>query len=593
MARSRLIPTEATPVSSRAATPEQSATTATTSKTSKVRAVEPSTIAAAAPRKPNKARPSQVANGFIALPVALESSIPGLQNVTQHIYLRRKTESGNEDATQQPASSTSTGSSNSNNTIFAVNLPYGSTEAIIKQGIEDLIKARTGSVDGNNSTATGKGKGKASDLSNGSVGSVESVEFVQSSISHRSDSILEREGIVHPSTLLKKQELEQLLNMENLSKKQKKALHLQQQQQQQQLEELDSEQGAKNRIHPLFVSADITTKEALDHLFPNSSTLKAHITLSSVKAVQLLLNEKVTSSWSMTTWPSTAWKTGESLETKTETRTRDEILFDVARPSAESVKLHVDDWMKVFDEANPNRAASARRAAELAAEEASQPKSKRAQAREAAAKAAKQADYARKKAIKKRRIYDDDFDEPEADADGWITVTAGGMKGRSAADGGDDEDDQFDDEDEIRQAELEGFVSGKRSVGIARKDFVKDKERELAEERKKALAALNNKLGIDTGSQNDDASMAIDGSGVLPEEDEDVSRGGGRGRKKKMKKSRGIEVNMYGFQRRQESKKSEFLPLTSSLWFTEFAFADDYLAYYFRHLRSALAFRGG
>lgn len=557
MARSRLIPTEATPVSSRAATPEPSSKTAAAPKISKARGIESSSSSTitSAVRIAVKARPSQVANGFTALPVALQPSVPGLQSVTQHIYFRRKTDTGSEDA----ATSTSTASSSSSNIIFAVNLPYGSTEAIIKQGVEDLIKARIGGTDGSSSSA-GKGKGRASDLLNGSVGIVESVEFVHPSISHRNDSILEREGIVHPSTLLKRQEMEELSKMENLSKKQKKTLQLQLQQQQQLIE---GEQDLKKRIHPLFVSADITTQEALDHLFPTSSTLKAHIILSSSKAVQALLNDKTASSWTMTTWPSTAWSSTESSEKGKESRTRDEILFDMARPSADSVKLHVDDWMKVFDEAHPNKTALARKAAELAAEEASQPKSKRAQAREAAAKAVKQAEYARKKAIKKRRIYDDDFDEPEADADGWVTVTAGGMKGRSAADGGDDEESQFEDEEEMRQAELEGFVSGKRSVGIARKDFIKEKERELAEERRKALAALNNKLGIETGLQDGDTTMAVDGVGVLPGEDEDVSRGGGRGRKKKMKKSRGIEVNMYGFHRRQESKKSKFLYLFS------------------------------
>lgn len=550
MARSRLIPTEATPVSSRANTPEPSKKTSTTLRASKaaattssVKTQDPLVVNAKVP----KARPSQVANGFIALPVALLPKVPGLQGVTQHIYIRRKVDStpGEEEAAEQSTSSIS--ASKSTNVLFAVNLPHGTTEASIKQGIEGLIKARSSNI----STSPEKGKGKASDLSNGQD-IVDSVEFVHSvPPSHRNNkSVIETEGIVHPSTLLKKQEMEQLSKMENLSKKQKKALQLQLEQQKQELEE-----DKASRIHPLFVSTDITTQEALDHLFPSSSTLKAHITLSSSKAMQILLNDKATSGWTMTTWPSTSWTS--SISDSRQVKTRDELLFDMARPAAESVKLHVDDWMKAFDEANPGKTALARRAAAAAAAEAELPKSKRAAAREAAAKAAKQAEFARKKAIKKRRIYDDDFDEPEADADGWVTVTAGGLKGRSAAEAG--EEGEFEDEEEVQQAELEGFLSGKRSVGIARKEFIKEKEKEIQEERKKALAALNNKLGIDGADNHDTTAMAVDGAGVGLEDEDDVSRGGGRGRKKKMKKSRGIEVNMYGFHRREESRKSKFL----------------------------------
>lgn len=534
MARSRLIPTEATPVSSRAATPEPAA------KVSKPARIASTFASVAAPLKAVKARPAQVANGFLALPVALTPSVPGLEGVTQHIYLRRKVDTADNADNHEQSTSTASASTSAY-TIFAVNLPYGSTEASIKEGIQDIVKARS------SSSSQEKGKGKASDLGLEDV--VETVEFVHSSHTHRGKSVIETEGILHPSALLKQQEVEQLSKQENLTKKQKKALQLQLQQQK---ELAQNNESLEKRIHPLFVSSDITTQEALDHLFPSSSTLKAHITLPSAKAVQILLNDKATSSWPMTSWPSNSWTIDT---TSKQARTRDEILFDLARPSVDSVKLHVDDWMKAFDEANPGKTALARRAREAAAAEAALPKSKRAQAREAAEKAAKQAEFARKKALKRRRVYDDDFDEPEADADGWITVSAGGLKGRSALDEGGE--GEIEDEEERRQAELEGFVSGKRSVGIARKDFVKDQEKLIAEERQKALAALNNKLGIDGEAGQDDAPMAVDGAGSFLDEDEDVSRGGGRGRKKKMKKSRGIEMGMYGFHRREESRKSE------------------------------------
>ncbi|KAK9897013.1 hypothetical protein P389DRAFT_209575 [Cystobasidium minutum MCA 4210] len=540
MARSlRLIPTEATPVSSRAATPEQQPAKKLV-KTG--RTANASVSAAAVPAKPAKARATPVANGFIALPVALQPSVPGLEGLTQYIYLRRKVDSV-DNANDFDQSTSSATASTSAHTIFAVNLPHGSTEANIKEGIQAIVKARSSSTSG----AQEKGKGKASDLGFGDI--VESVEFVYSTATHRGKSVIEAEGIVHPSTILKKQEMEQLSRQENLTKKQKKALQLQLQQQK---EQAANDGASEKRIHPLFVSADITTQEAVDHLFPSSSTLKAHITLTSSKAVQLLLNDKSTSSWTMTSWPRDSWTIDTS--SSKQSRTRDEILFDLARPSADSVKLHVDDWMKAFDEANPGKSALARRAREAAAAEAALPKSKRAQAREAAEKAAKQAEYARKKALKRRRVYDDDFDEPEADADGWVTVTAGGLKGRSAEEIAEGE---FEDEEERRQAELEGFVSGKRSVGIASKDFIKEQERAMSEERKKALAALNNKLGISGENDQDGTAMAVDGTpGFTAEEEEDASRGGGRGRKKKMKKSRGIEMGMYGFARREGSKKN-------------------------------------
>jgi hypothetical protein len=565
MARSRLIPTEATPVSSRNATPEPTPAASTRksakASTSKLGTAASSSIATAAANvaptssnKPKKVHSAQVANGFVALPVALSPFVPGLANITQHIYLRRKVVVV-DNAVDNTTDDIVTPSSSSEHVVFAVNLPYGSTEDSIKQGFEALLKAR--SPASSSSSLASKGKGKAKEDVNSTSLSVEKVEFVKST-HQRIPTVLETEGITHPNDLLKQQEVEQLSKLENLSKKQKKALQQMKADQQAVVESTSNGESSsslsKNRIHPLFISSDITLAEAVDLLFPTSSTLKAHITLSSSKAVQVLLNDKPTSSWTITSWPS-APVSGLTLDGKP-AKARDEILFDLARPSADSVKIHVDDWMKVFDEEHPTRIALALRAAQAA--EDALPKSKRAQARETAAKATAKAKLDRKKALKRRRVYDDDFDEPEADADGWITVTAAGVKGRGGqAEGGEDDDaGMLEDEEDIRQAELEGFVSGRRTVGIARKDFIKEKAKEIAEDRKKQLLLLNNKLGVGEDDKID-SEAATAAKMLLDDEEEDASRGGGRGRKKKMKKSRGIEMGMYGFERREQSKKSK------------------------------------
>ena len=499
---SRLIPTEATPV----ATPAAS------------RSPSP-----ALPRagKPRKANATSVAHGFLAVPVRVHDS-------EQYIFLRRQQiedgEAGSSSASK-PA-----------NTIFAVNLPFGSTEDAVKRGVQDLLNARQQAA----ASLIAKGKGKA--VEGETSLAVEIVEFVVPPLASRKAlTLLEEEGIVKPEDLLAG---------------------------------AGNAQGSSDKtaapIHPLFISSDITLQEALAHIRPSPSTLKAHITLSSARAVQLLLAEKP--SWQVTEWPSTsraqpahqgisatlstnlALLPGQLRKGKKAARTTDEILHDLSRPSLDNVKLHVDTWMAHFDSTAPvkptpaAKLAQARAEAAAAAAAAAEPKSKRQQKREAAAKAEKVAALERQRAIKKRRLYDDDFKDPAADEDGWITVTADhGVKGRSGIDGVDD--DEIEDEEEMRKAELEGFATGKRSVGIARRAFVKQQEEELKAEREKERKTLNAKLGITEADDGTSASTA-----GLPGVDEDDSRGGGRGKRKK--KSRGIEVNMYGFHKREENKQS-------------------------------------
>jgi hypothetical protein len=167
MARSRLIPTEATPVSSRNATPEPTPAASTRksakASTSKLGTAASSSIAAAAATsfapsslsKAKKVHSAQVANGFVALPVALSPSVPGLANITQHIYLRRKVVVV-DNAVDNTTDDIVTPSSSSEHVVFAVNLPYGSTEDSIKQGFEALLKAR--SPASSSSSLASKGK---------------------------------------------------------------------------------------------------------------------------------------------------------------------------------------------------------------------------------------------------------------------------------------------------------------------------------------------------------------------------------------------------------------------------------------------------
>jgi hypothetical protein len=214
--------------------------------------------------------------------------------------------------------------------------------------------------------------------------------------------------------------------------------------------------------------------------------------------------------------------------------------------------------MKVFDADVKSRTGPARKAAAAAAAaqaaleaQAAAPKSRRALKRAAVEKAAKLATLQRNKEIKKRRLYDDDFADPAADADGWITVTAGGTKGRSGIDG--DDDEEVEDEEDIRQAELEGFASGKRSVPVAQKAFVKAQEEQVRLQREKERRALNVKLGIED-AQADETADADRAKRAEFLQDAMESRGGGRGKKKKG--TRGVEMNMYGFHKREATKKS-------------------------------------
>lgn len=507
---SRLIPTEATPVGTPAASRSPSPLL-------QVAGAGPSIVK----KQTSKATATSVAHGFTAVPVRVGDEHQ------QHVYLRRK----------QLEDGEAGGSSIGSQTIFAVNLPSASTQDSVKRGIQDLLDARSAAT----ASLRAKGKGKAVDREPSLL--VQNIDFVQPlHSSKRTITLLEKEGIVRPEDLLASATAGNGASTSNKS-------------------------PATTTIHPLFISSDITLAEALAHLHPTSSTLKAHITLSSSRAVQVLLAEKP--SWELTNWPSngraqpTHQSVSATLSTNLEfvpkqlrkgkkaSRSTDEILHDLSRPSLDNVKLHVDTWMAHFDASSPSKTSAASRAADSAAAAAeAEPKSNRQRKREAAAKAEKLAALERKKAIKKRRLYDDDFKDPAADEDGWITVTADhGVKGRSGIDGG--SDSEIEDEEEIRRAELEGFASGKRSVGIARKAFVKQQEDELKVQRERERLALNAKLGITDGEQGS-TGEANDAAAV----EADDSRGGGRGKRKK--KSRGIELNMYGFHKREENKQSQF-----------------------------------
>lgn len=521
MARSRLIPTQATPIPSPSGTPPPAALKSAAKASFDISSK--STVNKSLPSISRKIKPAVVSNGFVALPVALDTGVPGLDVITQHLYLRRKAETSVAEPSTSSGGTEQEYSMTASRTVFAVNLPHGSTEQDVKSCFEALVKARAAVL---LSSEKAKGKAKETNLDF----SVEAVEFVHPTVNayaRNETSLLSSECISLPDTLTQLSGFDDLKDGEGATSKKSKTAPKQ----------AASTQETKQptSIHPLLVSSDVTTEQAKQHLFPSASTIKAHVVMSSNRAVSILLNERA--SWSITTWSTTR---------RQDKHTRDRILYDLSRPSLDSAQLHADDWMKRFDlEHSPAHANSA-----LAQDEA--PKSKRAQAREAAAKAEKLAELQKRKAIKRRRLYDDDYAEPEADADGWVTVAAGGGRGRSAQDT--TGDGEIEDDEEVREAQLEGFASGKRSIGVAKREFVKDQETQIKEERRRQMAMLNAKLGIST--EEDDAALANANSGI-PQEDEDDSRGGGRGRKKKMKKSRGIEMNMYGFQRRHDSKQGK------------------------------------
>jgi hypothetical protein len=479
-------------------------------------------LASPPPASRRKVRPVAVAGSFQALPVQLSSSkVAGVSSIQQWIYVRKREDD------QDPEAAASS-QSQAGCTVFAVNLPSGSSEDEVKQGFQDLLKARleTASLRDN-----AKGKGREVDLA-----SVVGCKLVQNPVK-RPVTLLEAEGIAKSQVLVGRDETHSTINTKGNKKGKKEAE--------------TASKLEENPIHPLFISDDIDVQTAVEHLYPSTSTLKAHVTFSSAKAVSILLNPS--SSWRITAWPDTSavghndhdasfislGGSASSAKKQPRHRTTDEILYDLSRPSLASVKLHVDDWMRAFDAKDPAAvAAKARSSAAAAAEE---PKSKRAQNREALARATAKADMERKKAIKKRRLYDDDYAAPEVDADGWTTVARGGRYGRSAAEeAGGDSEMIFEDEEEINRAQLEGFASGKRSVGVASKNFAK----ELEEEREIAVARLNAELGIGPPVPPKQPSNVAGG---------DESRGTSRGQKKK--KSGGVEVGMYGFQRKQENKK--------------------------------------
>ena len=503
---------------------------------------EPSTSFSTSKTTPSsRVKAIQANNGFLAIPVKL-SAIPGLPDSTQYVYIRRK---------QVEDDVEGEGESESEKTLFAVNLPYGSSEQSIKLGFQTLLEARAASIVSASGPKSGKGKTRETKESESGMGTVEEVDFVKFKVGKRGQTLLETEGIAHPDALLSTSTNAES-NGKDHHKKNKKAKTVQ--------EAASTEQP----VHPLFISAEIDITASSAHFSSSPSTLKAHISFSSPRSISYLLN--TTQNWHITAWPSASASDDHTGLTNTSLastslhekrkRTTDEILYDLSRPSLESVKLHVDDWMRFFDATQP----PASKAVTTLSNSAEQPKSKRAIAREAVAKAQAKALMERKKAIKKRRLYDDDYALPEVDEDGWTTVSRGGRYGRSAIERAVEGDDALvEDEEEIRKAELEGYASGKRSVGVARSAFVKAEEAELREERRRDLAKLNAKLGIAT-------SADLEGSKDLVELDElglekDDSRGGGRGKRKK--RSRGVEVAMYGFQRREDSKDSESGLLTA------------------------------
>lgn len=638
-----LIPTEATPES----TPPPPSSTA-------------AAAAAAATRQgPSTVQAVQVHNGFLGLPVRLPTSGTTVwrskkqrqqqtvdeEPVKQWIYMRKKEEEEVEVARTQaddPSPSSNPAAdiakpSTAGATVFAVNLPFGSTVSSVKRGLQDLIDARRSSSSSSTTTTTtarilgsrssssskssrslipkdkgGKGKGRARELdfqslvdedgddgrelstSSSSITTpdVLDVEFVHPAHSRKrpdGTSLLEAEGIYHPSILLAKSSSHDSVqddagtNGQPVSKRAKKAKRARLAKAA--AADADAAGPVQPSIHPLLLSDTLDLQQALAHLHPGTSTVKAHITLASTSALATLLAPSPSSTWSLTTWPESSYPAdsppdgvtgGVNQQTSDRTSTtRDEMLFDLSRPSLSHLKLHADEWMKAFDARHP-RPSSAPGAGRGQEEEEVPTKSKRAKAREAAAKKAKREELQKEKAIKKRRVYDDDFESAEADPDGWTTVTRGGRYGRSAADEEDEEMMGIVDREDMRRAELEGFASGRRSVGVASRDFIRAEDARVKAERRRELLALNNKLGITAPAGSDenaapglilppsstpDTGTFDDELGQLVQEEgqQETSRGSGRGQKKK--KSRGIEVGMYGHQKREENKKRE------SSWF--------------------------
>jgi len=465
--------------------------------------------------KRKSSRPVPVSNGFLALPVLLASDVEGIREVVQHVFVRRKDDESNEEE--------------GNRTLFAVNIPYGSSEDSVRKAFDEILRVR-------------RERAKVKGASQGGSRGVETVELITTRAGGRSrTTLLETEGITDPASLLEEQETAE--QEKQTSKKGKKKAR--------QAQEVEQKTEKKPSIHPLFLSSDLSLSRALQHLQPSPSTLKAHVTFSSLQDISLLLSiTTTTTSFPLTVWPSSPVPVPEV--------TTDEAIYALSRPSLSTVKLHTDDWMRHFDSLHPPSNATASTSANLD----DVPKSKRALAREAVARTKALSELERKKAIRNRRIYDDDFLPAEADPEGWVTVSRGGKYGRSKDDenvgGGEAEAEaEVTDEEELRQAEREGFVSGKRSVGVASREFVVEQER-LKTERKREIQKLEARIGAGSGFVDDDDDNDINDDGLSKsKEGEDDSRGSGRGRKKK--KTGGYEMAMYGFNRKYEQSKSGLL----------------------------------
>lgn len=165
--RLALIPTEVTPLP----TPSQSQSPSPPPSPRPAAAAV--TASSSKSTKTTRSSATPVSHGFVALQVLLSSgSVPGLQETTQHIYLRRQDAAAtataaagdaSDNAEDAPSIAVAAGCS-----IFAVNLPHGSTTAAVKHGIEALLHARAGAARAA-AARSASGKGKQKEISEGAA----------------------------------------------------------------------------------------------------------------------------------------------------------------------------------------------------------------------------------------------------------------------------------------------------------------------------------------------------------------------------------------------------------------------------------------